>query len=308
MKRRSILLVLCCAGSFWGLYGWDWPLGKLALTMDFATDYQGSFLTGVVFRSPETRVAAVEKGEIVLAAEAGRTRRGTFPLAFGGTVVLQHERGIRTVYTGVGELEPVPSGTLERGAAIGALARMDDGNSTPLLFRVLDSTWQGAINPLVIFPRIVDDRLPVITVAQAELPETGQRINLVDRMEMTAPGFGLFVQLRDTIGPRSLSGERAPSSAAALPQEIRVIWNGSLVYSSSKLAARVSPDNPGRLWLVSNRLGEHAALYRPDGFVSMGTLKLADGVNRLEIRAADLDGNRTSTSYRIIHPARALQP
>jgi hypothetical protein len=153
-----------------------------------------------------------------------------------------------------------------------------------------------------------DERSPVITAAQAEPLEGGARITLSDRMEMTASSFRLFVQLHDSVGTRPTAAARGWSSVSGLPQDIRVIWNGVLVYSSSKLAIRPAAAGANRTRLVGNRLGDHALVYQPDGFTAMGELTLADGVNRLEIRAADLDGNRTSTSYRILHPAKPAAP
>ena len=89
-----------------------------------------------------------------------------------------------------------------------------------------------------------------------------------------------------------------------LPYEIKVIWNGALVYESYKLALRPIGGQSGQMRLIRNKAGSYDSLYQADDFVAIGELKMQDGLNRLEIRAADLNGNRTSASYRLTHSVR----
>ncbi len=288
---------------------WDWPVENPQLTMDFASAFRGSFLPGVMVRSGNPLVHAVNEGEMILIAQDDHFTRQRFPLAFGGTIVLEHGKGLRSIYTGL-ELNQqlLPAGSengrpakLKNGELLGRLSQLGDLATQNLFFRLLDSSFATAVNPLVVFPLIPDERLPIIASTQIEALDSGHRVNITERMDVPQASFRLFIQVYDNAGPRLSSGTRSGNSAATLPYEVKVIWNGVLVYESVKLALRSSTNQDRRPHLVRNQKGDFGSVYQADGFLDAGELKLADGVNRLEIRAADLDGNRTSASFRMIH-------
>jgi hypothetical protein len=310
MRRLIPLMTICILLGCAGLAAWDWPLAAPRVQVDFAAASNGGFLTGLLLKSEQPAVMAVQDGELVLSAQEERGGRQRFPVSFGGTLVMEHANGIRSVYSGF------PSGNgargqssgeavgwkLAKGAVLGQLPSAEGAEVGALFFRLIDNAFGNAINPQVVLPGLADERVPVITAVQIEPLEAGVRVNISDRMELPQAGFRLFVQLHDNSGSRAAGANRS-GAVASLPQEIKVIWNGELAYESNKLALRPLGAE-GRLRLIRNRNGTYQELFQADGFVYMGEFKLVEGANRLEIRATDLGGNRTSASYRLFHTAR----
>lgn len=311
IRRKAMVAIIAALLGGGRLVAWDWPLVNPQVMVDFASDFRGGFLTGMILRSEDPSVVAVQDGELVLSAQEGRPARQRFPLAFGGTLLMEHANGMRSVYTGFpsgfGSTDrnrsTVENWKLVKGAVLGRLASTGQNGSAALFFRLIDNVHANAVNPQVVLRRLVDERVPIISAVQIEPEQTGLRISLSDRLDIPQASFKLFVRLWDSPGRRqSLAGR--PLASPSLPYEIKVIWNGELAYESGKVALRRADGQAGPLRMIRNKAGGYLFLYQPDGFVAIGEFKLADGVNRLEIRAADLNGNRTSASWRLLHPVR----
>lgn len=305
MRKAIVLAALVAVGVQAG--AWEWPVKDATLAADFAADWHGSFLAGIYVRSTEVLVRAVHGGELVFYSAGQRRDHRAFPMTRNGLLVVSHDNGLRSSYLGL-QSDSVRDFAAKSGAGnyavkqneiIGMMPAKADGSPEPLFIQIADTRLGGLINPLAVLPRLADERPPAIAGVEYVV-EGGGRLAMRDRAEIQGGKFQLYVQARDAYG---LQGR---GTLIGLPQDIKVLLNGVLQYDSSKQALYMRPDNTRELTLSRNPFGSFSALHPQDNFLYMGEYQLSDGVNRLEIRTADLQGNRSSVSFRLLKPAKPV--
>ena len=298
-------------GAASSLSAWDWPVKDPSLAADFASDRDGSFLPGVILKSSDALVRSIHGGELVFFVAGQRRDHRGFPGTPGGTLVIQHDGGFRSVYHNLqadsvrdfAAKVAVTEYKVRQNEIVGMMPVGSDSIPDNLFFQLIDNRYANAVNPMIVLPRLSDERPPAITAAEILVEGSTKRIPLQDRYETEQPNFQLFVQVRDGYG---LKGGHA-ASTVGLPQRIRILLNGVVSYDSSKLALLMKSDTSRELILSRNPFGSFAAIHPADNMINVGSFTLVDGVNRLEIRATDLQGNRSSVSYRIIKPPKPAQ-
>ena len=313
---RNGMMVLLVLFSWWVVpalaVAWDWPVKDPVLAVDFAADWNGSFLPGVFIKSSDALVRSIHGGELVFFADGPRQDHRGFPGTAGGTLVIQHDSGLRSVYRGLkadsardfaAKIFPADY-KVKQNEIIGVMPLRGDSAPKNLFFQVVDTSFGGALNPMIILPRLFDERPPAITAVEYSQEGDPVRRPLKDRMELDLASIQLFIQVRDGYGQK---GNR-PASTVGLPQDIRVFLNGSQKYRSYKQALYMKKGNPRELRLSKVPDGGFAIMHAADNMIPVGELTLQDGMNRLEVRVTDLEGNHSSASYRINKPVKPAPP
>lgn len=310
MRPMWLLIFIACAANSW-LLAWDWPVKDPVLAADFASVRDGSFLPGIILQSNEALVRSIHRGELIFYVAGQRHDHRGFPSTPGGTLVIQHDEGFRSVYRNlqadsVRDFAAKVSNTdykVKQNEIVGMMPIEAGSKPGNIFFQLIDNRYESALNPMIILPRLTDERSPAISATLIQLEGSSVRVPLHDRLEMAQAKFLLFVQIHDSYGLKGYN----MASAIGFPQNVQVILNGEIKYDSDKLALLMRSDNSRELFLSRTPFGSFKEVHPADDMLFVGNYTLEEGVNRLTIRASDLRGNRSSVSYRVIRPIQSPQ-
>lgn len=314
IKLPIITLSFLCLLGGTDLHAWDWPLEKPYIQKDFAGDYWGGFFPGLMISSQVqgATVKSMADGELVFVRQDANGRVKV-PWLATTALVLDHDKGMRLVYSGMEEapyqswLRSGPSSKelmYREGQALGVLPSTDPGkkesDAARLLVTAYDILKGLVVNPVVLAPALPDQRRPIIHTVELQWEKDGPLESLPARTEAKGPTAVLYAYLRDYL---QVPGNK--DSAAGLPALVQVSLNGQTVFRMEKLG----------LWSRSGAMalvrtfgsgGEFSNFYLSEGRMKLANLTLKDGVNRLELMASDYAGNRSGSQYRITWKAPEL--
>ena len=179
----SLLFVVWSAAAG----AWDWPLDTPDVKQSFLSLYRGRHHNGLIIDSrTSSDVSAVEDGVVIFAAaRIDRPHTIRTPHALGGIMVVEHAGRFRTVY---GNVRSMTDGgrvvrQRERIARIDHRAEGDGAAATggALNLLVIDERQRSFINPLLLFPRLLDTLRPTVysfTVQFRQSPIIGRYFNV----------------------------------------------------------------------------------------------------------------------------------
>ncbi len=289
MRFGAVLaLILVSAARLWSF---QWPVGHKVLTATFGESRWNHYHTGIDIGGGAQIVRPVEDGEVIYFYDGWRRTR-TPPSGLGSFVVIEHERGIRSLYA---HLEPGSVSALpERVSAeepVGIIGESGASLGKHLHLELIDSEIGSYVNPLLVLPSLRDTVTPEIRGVRY-LPSGSEPsmtpIVLTRGMTVPSGDHRLLVELFDI-------SEYVAYYCPMAPYRTTGFFNGSEVFDFTfdSLAERNGT-------LVLGTGGDAIAfdeLYHDDWIIDAGVVPFRVGEIQIEIVARDVAGNEAS--YRI---------
>ncbi len=259
----------------------EWPADSGKFRYGFGS-FRGGFLRGTEFGAAEGMVRAAADGELTFVA-TGTSLPGGYPIAGRSLVVVSHAADMMSIYAG-----------LQRGSASSYLKNVQAGDilgravavgtGRGVSFYTYDARARRFINPLILLPRIVDDKPPAIRSAMLSLE--GQEL-VIDPFKPVRQGsYHLLLDAFDT----------TPAGSIGAPFEVRVLLDGSE-------RARVVYDGAwatGGQSLLFGAAGlVEDSFQTADGRMRFGPFNLSSGRVILTIIVSDYAGNKREQTYSV---------
>lgn len=277
MSRRIIpgaLLAMILLGA------WQWPLDPQLLSTGFGSlRSTGGLERGLRFDADGEDVSAVADGTVVF-REKGESGGEGLP-GKGGIVVLDHENGFRSIYSGL------RAEGLTRGERI--LSGRSIGRAGPGAVRVeiWDRTEGWYANPLLLLEILPDERAPVVSDIRivSERDETVQT-SIPSYNRAAHPAGEAEVHIR-------LGGE----SGLARSSRVQLTRGGVTVHEV--VAERIVSEEVDRLvWSQGERSADE--LYDEDGWLRLGGISVPEGGRTsFTVRAFDSRGGQQTRLFTV---------
>lgn len=282
----SLILAVTAGGAVWA---WQWPLGEFRIDTGFAQPRNGVVATGIWLSAEEPLVRAAHPGELVFsrteAAPAGGLTHG-----LGNLVVIEHEDGLRSMYSNMGRIDRPIGPDLAQGDVLGTVGVSGFAYGDQLGFHLTDVELQRLVNPLLILPPLTDETAPV--VAGVYLARDGETIRL-SRRSTIVPGveYRLLIEAYDTVaGPQGT--RRIP------PMEVSITVGEE---EEQQIRFETLQYRDGELVLTSGQA--LTGLYATETRLSLGVVRIDSESVRLAVRVEDFAGNRGSAEYILVAAA-----
>lgn len=290
MRRRLRLLLTLVLTSAVAvpLAAWQWPLSEFRIDTGFGQPRNGVMSTGIRLSAEEPQVRAAHPGELVFS----RTEDAVtgLPHGLGNLAVIEHEDGLRSIYSNMGTIDRPLGPELAQGDVLGTVGVSGFAYGDQLGFHLTDVELQRLVNPLLILPPLTDEIAPV--VAGVFLLRDGETVRL-NRRSSVAGGveYVLLIEAYDTVASPQGTRRIPPMelSVSLGEEEERRIRFETLQYRD------------GSFVLTSG----HALndLYATETRLRIGSIRVGSEPLRLAVRVEDFAGNRGSAEY-ILVPAQ----
>ena len=272
----AIIIVIPLLCSF------RWPVQNKIITATFGESRWDHFHNGIDLGGGEQAVYPVAEGELIYYEEE-HLRVDGLPSGMGNFVVIQHDRGLRSVYAhlkeGSGDDRQI---LLSEQDLIGYTGDTGSSYGVHLHFSVIDREFDQVVNPLLLLPPVLDTSEPRIT--GLSVIRNNQQVRLEDGLSLESGPADLVVGVYDLC-------ERVPYFCPAAPYQIDVYLNGREVVHLTFEALRIVE---GEQILVQSEGKTFGSLFWDEWDFRVGTIDLPAGAVRLEIIAKDLAGNESS--------------
>ncbi len=259
----------------------EWPADAGKFRYGFGA-FRSGFLRGTEFGTAEDLVRAAADGELTFVA-TGPSLPGGYPISGGTLLVISHASDMMTIYEGLqrGSASSYLK-NVKAGDILGRSAAVTSGRGVS--FYTYDARARRFINPLILLPRIVDDKPPAIRSVTLSLE--GREL-VIDQSNPVRQG--LYYLLLDAF-------DMTPAGAAGAPFEVRVLLDGSqrarVVYDAAWAVGGQS------LLFGATGLVEDYFL-TADGRLRFGPFNLSSGRAVLTIIVADFAGNKREQTYSV---------
>lgn len=321
MRRYPVFLLVLMSLPLLqtGLYSFEWPVKPERVVAGFGEYRSGSFLKGLEIETRDKDVRAIEAGKLIYFAEETPRHNGALPSGIGNSMVVEHERGIRSVY---GYLSGIPGELNERmlkkdeklpvsGGQTGKEGRAEDDTRLVYL-KILDSELDHAVNPLLSLPSVEDTRdveiesvalVPAGSMdgraaggtngssAESAAANTSARapLRLDENSSVEAGEYEIHIEAFDSYVLENRTGPLAPFS-------FRVYINGEeeLNIRFEYITAE------GLSHTLEGTGGKRASdLYKDKWRYCPGIIRLNPGDALIEVVVSDIAGNETTETYRL---------
>ncbi|HDQ14818.1 MAG TPA: hypothetical protein ENN41_08390 [Sediminispirochaeta sp.] len=293
--RRGKIRVLSLLLFFWSLLfslpltAFEWPLAEQRLLMSFGQNKWGGFLKAVALQGESGEIYPVEEGEILFVRrESGLPDKHGLGAGLGTMVVMQHQRGIRSLYGNIDSLQNPGKLNFRREDVLALMKPESDSTEGYLYLQIIDSEVDRYINPLLSLPSLDDRRAPVIRSVflvdesgRTYSPETGSVLNQ-----------GSYKLLIETYDPSSAT----ENGTAMAPFSIKVYLNGVEMHGLSFESIVIKE---GQSLVIGAREYAYQNLYRGLDEYSFEPLVLRNGEAELELVVSDFSGNETVEVYQL---------
>jgi hypothetical protein len=277
----AIAIAIACAPAS----AMDWPLAPPRFAANFGTYAKGRVIAGAAFASEEGLVRSAEDGEIAFAVEEGSNPSG-LPMPLGSFAVVEHQRGMAAVYS---HLAPGTLATrvpkLRSGDPIGRPGHSGWVEGSGLLFQLFDRRAGAWVNPLLVLPRLADDKPPVIR--SLALSGGGKAYVLGATSSLPQGTYRVSADIADPADSSWAAGPLAPYS-------IRLSIDG---VESAKYVFDTARGSGGKLFLFADSSVRADALKTPEGRYILVERLFSRGRVTIEVRVEDAAGNRRSASW-----------
>jgi len=287
IRIRQLLMLLTVFLLLQTLPAFEWPVADVGIISTFGQDRWGDYLKGVELYSPDGQVRPVEPGELIFSAEGKRSGPHRIVSGLGNMAVLQHERGIRSVYGHL--LEPVDRVLrIIRGNEIfGTLGSSGMVEGDFLYLQIIDSEVSRFVNPLLSLPSIADDVNP--SIEGITLYRDGISYNLRQGIRVKQGVYSVNLNVFDQ------------STAVDLLRTMSVYTIKFYINGEEKHALSFESLMTEEWRSVPSGRSDlhHQALYTDPGEIFIGTVELQPGAAALEVVAGDFAGNVTTRAIRL---------
>ena len=289
MKRSafSLLVGIWIFTASVTLFSFEWPIQDPNIISTFGSPEGTSYKKGVDISSSNDTVTPIEGGELILHADAESNGVHDIPSPMGNMVVLQHERGIRSVY---GHLQtPVAAEVpyYDVGDPLGKVGSSGIVNGQFLLLGIIDSEVDRFVNPLLSLPSLTDTSGPQLN--RVELHSDERSFVLEDNKVIPQDKYQVLIDAYD-VSPALESLQRMA------PYSIKVYVNGEEQVTIDFESIAVSD------WTAvpTTSLSVSAAeLYANEWSYRLNSVTLQPGEAVIEIFVNDFAGNEAARSYRL---------
>jgi len=286
---KLALLALAIAALAWPAAGFDWPLARVVLTATFGESRGDHFHAGVDLGGGDQEIHPIAAGELVFSFEEGEDQ-ASVPVGLGSYLVLQHQGGVRSVYS---HLE---AGSMRRGeksfdgsGPLGRVGATGYSLGKHLHLSIIDTEMRSLINPLAVLPPLPDRQTPVV-----------KELLLRAGREAVAAGSGASFRQGTTEVLAQLYDLREDVSFAWRMAAYRI----ALYQDGRQVAAlrldglheKLQRDGTPRLALLESDLS-FDELYESEWLLRIGEVKLVPGQTTLSLFVADYAGNESSRDF-----------
>lgn len=265
----------------------EWPVSNTRLVSTFGQSRWGDYLKGVELYSEDGRVEPVDSGEIIFRSTEDPAGPRRCPSGLGNMAVVQHERGIRSVY---GHLAaPVDPGLtiIKQNQLIGEIGSSGMVEGRFLYLQIIDSEVSRYVNPLLSLPSIADRVRP--NIEDMMLSNSITDYPLQNGLRIMQGDYVLRMKAYDTSAAMDTFRPMAVYS-------VKLYVNGEerQSFSFESLAIEDWRTVPaGRSDLP------HQFMYGNGESISLSSVVLQPGEAIIEVVAADFAGNESIRTTRI---------
>ena len=283
VSLASIFTGVAC--SCLSLFGFQWPVENRVLTATFGESRWDHFHTGIDLGGGSQTVRPIEAGEVIYYFDRSDRRR-TPPSGLGSFVVLEHERGIRSIYA---HLEEGSIGTIDsvvdQSTELGRIGDTGASLGKHLHLEIIDSELNNYVNPLLVLPVLEDSTEPVIRGVRI-IPEGGDPdaipIPLFDGAKVPSGNHRLLVELFDL-------SQHVAYFCPMAPFRVSGFLNGSEVFD----IAFESIGEEGGSQVMDLQKTIFDEFYYDDWVLDVAGVPFRVGEIQMEIVARDITDNET---------------
>ena len=275
----TVFSALFLFGCIFSGFSYDWPVEDRAVTATFGENRWGHFHGGIDIGGGEQEIHPIESGEIIYFFEENDDPRG-IPTGLGNFVVVEHERGIRSLYAHMrSENRDNIQISVTKEDVLGIIGESGSALGKHLHLEVFDGELNRLVNPLELLPELSDSTTPDIEALYLEQDGTIVRLG-----PNTAISTGLWILIIDAYDTSNLNGRIYPIA----PYRVLVYLNGreeiSLPFES------LEEDGRNLVLSESGHITDEE-LYVEDWKLRVGKLLLQEGEMQLEVIVRDIAGN-----------------
>ena len=283
MRKKLCMAVLCLLSI--PLLSYQWPVETPVVVATFAQNSFGSFLRGMAITGKDPVVRPIESGQLVFYSK-GPGGAGV-PSVLGEFAVIEHERGLRSIYGHLSLDEELSGGGktfFQENDTLGSVGDSGIAEGVQLFLSVLDLELEQAVNPYLILPPLEDKTRPVIR--NAKLKSGNTEIALPTQAGVPSGQWEFSVDVFDEASVRYFR----PTAV----YKVAVYVNGQEAFQLAFDAIKDKDETP-RVY-PSKDLSWHD-VYSGDWRMRLGTVQLNRGMANLEVIMRDFAGNERTQSF-----------
>ena len=266
-------------GCIFSGFSYDWPVEDRAVTATFGENRWGHFHGGIDIGGGEQEIHPIGRGEIIFYFEENADSRG-IPTGLGNFVVVEHERGIRSLYAHMkSQSRDDIQISVTKEDVLGIIGESGSALGKHLHLEVFDGELNRLVNPLELLPVLSDVTTPDIEALYLEQDGTIVRLG-----PNTAISPGLWVLIIDAYDTSNLNGRIYPVA----PYRVLVYLNGREEISLS--FESLEEDGRNLVLSGSGHITDEE-LYVDNWKLRVGKLLLQEGEMQLEVIVRDIAGN-----------------
>lgn len=293
--RRLLSSLLFCAGLF-PLVAYDWPSADMQVIRTFGQMSSGAVLPGVEVQTLLPTLSAPESGDVIFAFRPGDGQVQNLPSGLGGFLALAHEDNLRTVTTRitVGSLDGKHS--YQKGEPMGQTEVQPGASESRHRLFVVDQQLGELVNPLLVFPPLVDTKVPIFFDAMVAPEGEGEAVSLFGRSTLSVGYWNLHIEISDPVTFFPAPGKEKGLEGQRGVYAVEAYLNGSEVFN----ATLDSVQEKGSRWQVKGMSVFLDEVLLQDQEWGLGQVFFNQGTNILEIIVRDFQGNQSGKTFRIV--------
>ncbi len=286
MKKTFFTLFLSI--SVFSGFAFQWPVSDPVLVTSFGESRFGDFSKGIELQSGSEDVYPIDQGEVVF-YRSGETG-GEIPSPLGNFAVIQHERGIYSIYAHLDKVY-VPDYKFTEKNRLGTIGSTGLSTGKSLFLILLDGEFEQYINPLLSLPPMLDLKKPRIGPVYfiAENKQGNQKNEAKGDLTLKSGVYSIQVEIKDF-------NDNAGNYSPTAPFSISLYLNGenrkNIKFESLKLET-------GNMVLQNSGESTYDTLYSSPWVYKIGNFDLSPGDTRIELAVKDFEGNETSRILKI---------
>lgn len=282
---KNILLIFLFINNL--AFSFEWPLKNKIVTATFGEKRWDHFHKGIDIGGGEQEVFPADEGEIIFYYEEGSF--SSLPSGLGNFVVLEHQRGLRTLYAHLkGDSIKKEKIKLTKDDVFGVTGNSGGSLGTHLHFEVIDSELNEIVNPLLLLPPLKDKMRSTI-VSVGLMDEEERYVAKNGRLIVSSGMKSVYVETYD----------RSPwvdYFCPIAPFEIICFFNGQKILNH-KYEKLIFNDDEIVLNRNDNKPSED--YYLDDWTVLLGNINIVEKQNTMKIIVKDINGNVSSKTVYI---------
>lgn len=292
LKIKFAFLFLLLSPVF--CLAFQWPVENPVLTATFCENRWNHFHGGIDIGGGEQEIKPIEDGEVIFIFDSENSTSDV-PTGLGNFVVVEHARGIRSLYAHLKEDSLNPDKIkVTKNDVLGVIGNTGSSLGKHLHLEVSDKELRQIVNPMRLLPELYDSIAPTINdiklikgtfegEAAHTIPVTGR----YDPLSGVTISPGVWTVLLNVF---DLS-EHVDYFCPMAPYRVQLFLNGQL---SQSLVFDGLGENKNRLELIQAKGISFETFFLDDWLFNAGSVTVPEGDVRIEIVVSDYAGNETS--------------